>query len=886
MSWSQKSSSEVIRELRSDLKKGLDTKQVQERISEFGQNVLPEKPRESWASVFFRQFKSPLIYILLVASVIIFFVAKDKLDALVVSGVLLFNAIVGTVQEGKARSILDGLKQFITATSVVLRDGKRLFIEDKDLVVGDIVLLQEGERVPADVRIIESNDLQIDEAILTGESRPIHKLSETIEQPVPIYEQNNMAFKGTYILSGSGVAIVVQTGADTQIGHIQREAEAIDTQMPIKKEVIRLSYFILWFVLGICLFLFALGLFTGKPVKELLITLTALFICVIPEGLPVVLTLVLVTGVYVLARKHVLVKRMQGVEALGRADAIIIDKTGTLTRNEMLVSKVATTENNYDVSGVGYFSQGEVLIAGNVVDIAQHKQLEKLGIASALLNSSELQFFPETNLFEIKGSPTEIAMMIFAQKLGFKEDRLLNEYERLFEIPFDARLQYHALFCKKDGLGIVFVSGTPEKIIQLSGNDDEALKKQLADFLQKGLRVVAVATKEFDLNAVPEGQENGKEWFESFVHSGLDFVGFCGIQDAIRPEVVETVAQARSAGIRVIMATGDHKKTALFVARKVGIFENGDRIVEGQELERLSDEQFERVLHEATVYARVTPSQKLKIVNGLRAQKNIVAMTGDGVNDVPSLAAADLGIAMGRIGTEAAKQAADIVLLDDSFVSIMKGVEYGRHIFYTLRRVILYFFSTNMGEVLVVLFALLLGMPLPITAVQILWLNLVTDGFLDMAIAAERKEKGLLTKTARFGLLRLVDWQMVGKMLFMATPMAIFSLLIFWHYYPGNLVHARSVTLVAMAMFQWFNAFNCRSETKSIFQLGLFSNRWLLLAMTVVLGLQIFVLHNSFMQRLFKTEPIGPYEWIIVICASSSILVLEELRKWFVRTKK
>lgn len=886
MDWSEKTVQDVISELKTDQESGLTEGQARERLLTYGLNKVPESSRASWLFVFLRQFQSPLIYILLCAAALIFFVGDDPLEALVVCGVLFFNATVGMLQEGRARSILQGLKRFVKTSSVVVRDGQKVFTSSDLLVVGDIIVLQEGERVPADARVIESNSLMLDEAVLTGESVPVEKITQPLTQETPVQERHNIVFKGTYVLSGSGKAVVIATGVATQIGQLHVMAETVDTDMPLKREINRLSLWILWFVLSLCVFLFGIGLIWGKPFAELLTTLTALFICVIPEGLPVVLTLVLVSGVYVLARKNVLVKRMQAVEALGRADVIIIDKTGTLTRNEMVVCQVALASRLFAVTGTGYFAQGQVIDAGQAVDVQRYPDLAMVATAAALLNRSELDFVPEMNLFDLKGNPTEIAMAVFAKKVGMTQDALEHEYHTIYEIPFDAQLQYHALFCEYQGAGMAFVSGSPEQLMRTSTVIDPSFKQHLASMLQEGLRIVALATKPFDLSSFPhEVESNGarRAWGEQLVASGLQFQGLLGIQDSIRPEVAQTIAQARSAGIRIIMATGDHKKTAQFVGSSVGLFQEGDGIVEGPDLEKLSNEHFERALTTTTIYARVTPRQKMNLVLALQKQGNIVAMTGDGVNDIPSIMAADLGVAMGRIGTEATKQAADLVLLDDSLVSIVNAIEYGRHIFYTLRRVVLYFFSTNAGEVLVVLFALLLGLPLPLTAVQILWLNLITDGFLDTALSAEKKEEGLLRHEAHTGSLHVVDWGTAFKMLYMALPMALFSLLLFCHYCSTGLMHARTIALVSMAVFQWFNALNCRSETQSIFKLGLFSNRWLVLAMGVVLGLQMLVLYNPVMQRLFKTEPLSLREWGLIVLCASSIVVMEEVRKWVVR---
>jgi P-type Ca2+ transporter type 2C len=896
MDWSEKSVQEVIQELKTDRERGLTEGQARERLLTYGLNKLPEVARVSWLFIFLRQFQSPLIYILLCAAALIFFMGNDPREALVVCGVLLFNALIGMIQEGRARSILQGLKRFTKTSSVVVRGGQKVFTKSDILVAGDIIVLQEGERVPADARVIESNNLMLDESVLTGESMPVEKIIDVLGAGTSVQDRSNTVFKGTYVLFGSGRAVVVATGRATQIGQLHVMAESVDTNMPLQREIGRLSVWILWCVLVLCVALFGIGLAWGKPLSELLTTLTALFICVIPEGLPVVLTLVLVSGVRVLAGKNVLVRRMQAVEALGRADVIIIDKTGTLTRNEMVVCRVASADRLFSVTGVGYFAQGQVMDDGKPVDVHQYPELINVAMASALLNSSDLDFVPELNLFDLKGNPTEIAMSVFAQKLGITQEGLEHDYVTMYEIPFDAQLQFHALFCDYHGTGMAFISGSPEALMRNSGRVADTFKNHLATMLHEGLRTVALATKQFDLSTVPfdvpmnnhthEGNGNRKAWFENLVASGLEFQGLLGIQDSIRPEVARTIAQAREAGIRIIMATGDHKETALFVGKQVGLVQSGDSVMEGMEIEKLSEAEYEKILERTTIYARVTPRQKMDLVRALQRQGKIVAMTGDGVNDIPSIMAADLGIAMGRIGTEATKQAADLVLLDDSLVSIVNAIEYGRHIFYTLRRVVLYFFSTNAGEVLVVLCALLLGMPLPLSAVHILWLNLVTDGFLDTALSAEKTEPGLLQHSAHTKTLHVVDWGTVFKMLYMAVPMAFFSLFLFCQYCATDVVHARSITLVTMAVFQWFNALNCRSENKSIFQLGFFSNRWLLLAMATVFGLQCLVLYAPGMQRLFKTVPISLKEWGIIVLGASSIIVMEELRKLIVRRRQ
>ena len=878
----QLSSQNVLERFHSNAKRGLTKKEVSKHQKKYGTNALPEKPPPSWLWIFISQFQNPLIYILLAAAMLIFFFADEPLDAFIISGVLFFNAIVGTIQEGRTANILSGLSRFITSNAIVIRDGKKQLVDEKDIVVGDILVLQEGERIPADARIIENNSLKINESVLTGESLPVRKTEDAIETPdLPVADQKNMVFKGTFIVSGWAKAVVVATGINSELGKIHAIIEHIDTDMPLKKELDRLSYWLLFFILGMCVFLFGIGYWMGRPVKELIVMLTALFICVIPEGLPIVLTLVLVTGVYRMAKHKVLVKRMQAVEGLGRAQVIVVDKTGTLTRNEMMVCKVCSDNTMYSVSGQGYYDTGEICHDSKEISVKKDSDLYKMAVVNSLLNSTEINFDPKIKLFDIKGEPTEAALFVFSKKAGLKKEELEKEYKKIYEIPFDSRLRYHAGFYEHNGKGIAFVSGSPEEMIARSANGTNNCYQELLD---QGLRVVASGQKEFDLSAVPTSEQERTTFFKNIAENKIHLLGFCGIEDAIRPEVYEIVRQARNAGIRIVMATGDHQKTAMYVAKKTGVFQPGDMVISGPEFQKMSEEEHLANLDKITVYSRVTPQDKLEIITDMRMDGTIVAMTGDGVNDAPSLIAADLGIAMGNIGTEVAKDAADIILLDDSFVNIIDAVEQGRHIFYTLKRVVLYFFATNFGEIIVVFFGLLLNMPLPITAAQILWLNLVTDGFLDIGLSMEPQESGLLEqKSWLTEKIKLVDWALIAKMLFMAVPMGIGSIWVFSQYYQTDLRLARTMTLLTMAMFQWFNAWNCRSMTKSIFQLGLFSNIWLIIATGFVLFLQFMLLYTSSMQYLFKTVPLNCAQWSLVILVSCPILFLEEIRKWVVR---
>ncbi|MCX5924889.1 MAG: HAD-IC family P-type ATPase [Candidatus Dependentiae bacterium] len=884
----QQTVQEVIQLYATDGERGLSEQEHQKRLRAYGPNIVPGVARKSWIFIFLSQFASPLIYILLIAAVLIFIVGQDKSDAFIISGVILFNAIIGTIQEGRAGIILESLKRLVRPTAVVVRDGKKKVVSVSSLVKGDIIVLQEGERIPVDARIIVSNNLQVDESVLTGESKPQHKYADALKGYASVADRTNMVFEGTYSMAGSGKAVIVATGIETELGAIYGTIEGIRTDVPLKKEVERLSYFILLFIFGVCLFLFIVGLVTNKPLSELVIMLTALFVCVIPEGLPVVLTLVLVSGAYRMAQQQVLVKSLQAVEAFGRVDVIVLDKTGTLTRNEMMVTAFFADNVKWRITGQGYHVEGDVLKDGKKVDTIEAKSdIAQIGIASLLLNSATISFLPEVQLFDIKGDPTEAALYVCAQKLGLSEQQYKQEYEKVYEIPFDSDLKYHAAFFKHGDELVAYIIGSPESVLERCAAVGSNVQAELQGLLGDGLRVVAVGVKKIAASLMPIGEKDTDSpvsLFKELINNGVQFLGLCAIQDAIRPEVHAVIAQAQAAQLHVVMATGDHKATALYVARSVGLYRPGDLIVEGEGLDALSDQELQEQLLNITVYARVCPKQKMRIIDAFHQKGAIVAMTGDGINDAPSLVAADLGIAMGRIGTEVAKQAADIILLDDSFVSIINAISEGRHSIYTLRRVILYFFATNMGEILIIFFTMVATLPLPLTAAHILWINLVTDGFLDSALSMEPHDKELLAEGVFDKHIGLVDRALAAKALFMAIPMGLGSFFIFTFYYKENIAYAQTMTLVTMCMFQWFNAWNCRSETKSIVSVGIFSNRWLVGATIVVLLFLCALLYVPVMQKLFKTVPLVAIDWGIAILVSFSVVVLEEGRKMLMRS--
>ena len=858
---------------------GLSQAEAQKRLDKYGPNSLPEPKTDSIFKIFLKQFQSPLIYVLLAAALIVFFL-KEYTDAGIIFFVLLFNAGIGAYQEGRSRNTLLALRRFVETKARVLRAGREILIPDYQVVPGDILVLEQGDKIAADARIIESLGIKVDEAALTGESEPVEKIDTVLKEEnlIPA-DQKNMLFKGTYAVSGSGRAVAVATGSETVIGRIAKQIAAIDTEIPLKKNIRQLSKIITIVVLLMVVMLFFYGLSLGKTTIEMFKLAVSLAVAVIPEGLPIVMTLVLATGGLRMSRRNALVKRLGAVESLGQTKVIAVDKTGTITKNEMTVEKVYINGKIFEISGAGYEPKGDIKFESKIIDPLSHPEIIFAGRISAFCSNANVFYDKENGLWRVAGDPTEAAMMVFAEKVGFQKNRLEEEFPKIAETPFDSKTKIHVMAHKIGSESLLTAVGAPETVLEsstkiwqegssvkITEEDKKQIEKVFDDLSGAGYRVLAMGTK--------QGATDKVNIMDT---RDLVFVGFLAMRDPLRPEAREAILKARAAGVKIVMITGDHKKTAEVIARDAGIWKSGDSILTGLEIDAMSDNEFAYKISKTSVFARVTPEHKLRIIQAYKKRGEIIAMTGDGVNDAPPLAAADLGVAMGRIGTEVAKEASDIILLDDNLGSIVAAIEEGRSIYRTIKKVILFLFSTNLSEIAIIVLALFIGLPIPLLAAQILWINLVTDSFPVLALAMGPKERDLLTSKYKHSK-SLIDRLLTTRMFIMALPMTVGTLFLFAVYLP-NLTLAWTVALTAMVIFQLFNAFNCRHESDSIFNRNLFSNKYLNWALVLALGLQIIAVYAPFMQKIFHTTALGFSDWLYITAIASTVIVFEEIRK-------
>jgi Ca2+-transporting ATPase len=898
----------------------LSADEARSRLARFGRNELAaEKPVPAWRK-FLLQFQDVLVILLLIATVIsatVWLYERDAAlpyEAIAIFSIVLLNAIMGYVQTARAEQAIASLRAMSPAEATVLRDGERLMIPAAELVPGDVLRLEEGDTIPADARLIHSTSLQTAEAALTGESQPVSKDVAPITVETPLGDRHNMIFSGTVVTYGRGTAVVVATGMHTEMGHIAGLLKRTPAETtPLQAQLDRTGKMLGLIVIAIAVVMITTILLTehvtGFPaIVDVLILGVALAVAAVPEGLPTIVTAVLALGVQRMAKRNALVRRLAAVETLGSANVIASDKTGTLTKNEMTVRKVVTAGGAVSFAGTGYAPEGDVSdSSGGAPGAALKFELERaLTVADRANNASLRQI---DGRWTVQGDPTEGALLVAAQKAGLDPVRLASHFPRVGEIPFSSERKLMSTIHSEtagEERTLVFTKGAPDMLLArctrevvapgiapLTGQRRTEIMQTIEELAGQALRTLGVAYR-----ALPkETAESSPD--DEAVERDLVFAGLVGMIDPPREEAKRAVARAKEAGIRPIMITGDHPITAAVVARELGIAENG-RAATGAELEKLSDDELLQTVRTTSVYARVNPEHKLRIVKALQRDGAVVAMTGDGVNDAPALKTADIGIAMGITGTDVSKEVADMILADDNFASIVAAIEEGRAIFSNIRKFLRYLLSSNIGEVMAMFFGVLLAnriglkadenaLVLPLTATQILWINLVTDGAPALALGLDPADAGLMEMPPRPRGEDVITRRMWWGILFVGVVMAVGTLAVLDASLPGgflegsgNMRYAQTRTFTTLMLFQMFNVFNARSDERSAFS-GLFRNHWLWIAVGMSLALQVAVIYLPAMQQAFSTVPMSFADWLFCTGVASSVLWLRELSKLVTR---
>lgn len=852
--WHTEDLETLYKEFNVDQKSGLNSEQLLKNRERFGYNTLSEEKGRGYLMLFLSQFQSPLIYILALAALLSFLFGQ-KSDPLVILSVVLINAVMGMVQEGKAEKAIKMLKQLSSDTTRVFREGSEKKIECKELVPGDLIHLTAGDSVPADCRVVECSRFQVDESILTGESLPQMKNTERLEEKTGLHSRRNMLYSGTHVVAGRATALVVATGLDTEIGKIATLTNSMATvKTPLEKSLDHLGHLMALFAALLFFFVLAFGYFRGMPWEELLLAGIAQVVSIIPEGLPIAITIALATGVQKLAKEGAIVRQLEAVETLGATSIICTDKTGTLTQNKMRIQKLC-------------------LPGGKIEDFnakTGDKFIHLLQMASLCCDA---------HLEEGKsalGDPTEIAILEAYKDLGGNLSELKNQFPRVGEIPFnsESKLMATAHSGSKDSDSFIVVKGSPEGVLALCpGKHSEEFTKLAGKMAAEGFRILAVAK----LNFIPIDETSH---FESLEKSG-ELLGLLAQSDPAREGVLEAVLECKAAGIRPVMLTGDRIDTATKIASDLHIFREGDRALLGDEVDLLTDEQLQQQLHNISVFARVHPEQKLKIVRAFQSNGEVVAMTGDGVNDAPALSQANIGIAMGITGTDVAKAAAKLVITDDNFATIVKATYIGRIIYQNLKKLIFYLLSTSLPAAFLLMISVVFGYPLPLAAVQILWINVVTEGSVtinlmmdppegDEMLLPPRKEEKLFTRVALFRMAFLIS----------VILSLLFGYFITHQQLPLILLQTEMFTLLSFCA--WVNLFNCRWEKKSVFKKASYPNWFLRIGLLISVLLQALVVYLPPLNSLFQTVPLSAPTIAKLFALSLIVLVCEELRKLFV----
>ncbi|MES9990451.1 MAG: cation-transporting P-type ATPase [Candidatus Thiodiazotropha sp.] len=869
-------------------KDGLSMQEAAHRLQRYGPNRLPEpRPRHPLVRFLF-QFHNVLIYVLIVAGVVTSLL-QHWLDASVIFAVVIVNALIGHIQEGKAEDALKAIRRMLSPRAMVMRDGKQISIDAELLVVGDMVLLQSGDRVPADLRLVQVKGLQIQESALTGESMPVEKVTQSMAEELPLADRLNIAYSGTLVTHGKGSGMVVTTGAETEIGHISSLVAGVEQlTTPLLRQMAQFGRWLTAGILVIALFTFFYGVvLQDYLMTQMFLAAVSLAVAAIPEGLPAIMTITLAIGVQRMAQRNAIIRRLPAVETLGSVMVICTDKTGTLTRNEMTVRSIATANEIYKVSGTGYDSHGTILPAEKDLKHEEQSLLNVMIRGAVLCNDASLELHDEE--WRVNGDPMEGALLIAGIKDGMDIDFVSKQYPRTDLIPFESEHRFMAtLHHSHAGTAFIVLKGAPERLLKLCKlqrtlDGDCPLQldywsQRIESLAGQGQRVLAIAVKQVSADKLELNFQD--------VEEGMVLLGMFGLIDPPREEAIKAVKVCAQAGIRVKMITGDHSTTAQAIARQLSLV-NTDEVLSGQDLQSMDDETLRAKVRDIDVYARVSPEHKLRLVTQLQALGYVVAMTGDGVNDSPALKRADVGTAMGLNGTEAAKEASEMVLADDNFASIVHAVKEGRTVYDNLQKAILFILPTNGGEALIILSAIILGFhQLPLTPVQILWVNMITAVTLALSLALEPPEANVMTRTPRESNTPLLTGLLLWRIGFVSAILTAgtFGLFIWGRGKGMDIEEARTIAVNTLVMFEIFYLFNSRYMTASVLNWrGFVGNRYVLFAIGLLLLFQVGFTYQPHLQMLFGTRGLEISAWIRIVFVSASVLLLVELEKSIIR---
>lgn len=889
MQWYNLDEKEVLEKLESNLDQGLSQTESQSRLEKYGRNELKEGKKKSFGQKLAEQFLDPMIIILIIAS-ILSAIMGEWVDSIIIIAIVIVNAVLSLSQEGKAEQAIEALQKLSSPKAKVLRDGKKIDLESPLLVPGDLVLLETGDIIPADLRLVESVNLKIDESSLTGESVAVEKhAQDKLDGEVSLGDRTNMAYSSSIVTYGRGKGLVVATGEDTEIGKIATSlSQYQEEQTPLQRKLAGLSKTLGILVVGVCVLVFIVGILYKLELIENLLTSVSLAVAAIPEGLPAIVTIVLSLGMGRMAKKNAIVKKLLAVETLGTTTVICSDKTGTLTQNEMTVKKAYAAGEIFDVTGTGYDPKGQILLDQEEVQGLEESPLERLLHVAVLANDASLEEHPEG--FKMLGDPTEGSLLSFAGKADIRQEDLEASYPRKAEIPFDSSRKMMTTFHQVGDQAYSYTKGAPDMvlercsqvltrdgIIDLTDQLREEILAVNSSFAQEALRVLSFAFKKTEtIPDQPKIEETEKD---------MVFVGLVGMIDPAREEVKDAIHQCKTAGIIPIMITGDYLETAVAIAKELKIADSADQAMTGREMDQLSTEELKKALESKRVFARVSPENKVQIVKALKELGHITAMTGDGVNDAPAIKSADIGIAMGITGTDVAKSTAEVILTDDNFATIVHAVEEGRIIYANIKKFVSFLLSCNIGEVLVILIAILLNMPVPLLPIQLLWLNLLTDSFPALALGMEKGEDDTMYEKPRDPKEPILDKEISITVAIQSIAITIATLgayVIGLNRYGDSgigLDTARTMAFSTLILAELLRSYSSRSINFTLFHIGIFSNPSLVKATAFSFFLMVLVMYVPFLEELFHLVDIGLHDWIIVLIAAFIPLVLGEVQK-------